>query len=71
MSTNLSFRSITHFRLLIKMQCKQAKIPYREELEIEIQDKTLTLVNIYAPNKDESSFFKMFMKNCLLLTVIS
>ena len=30
MSTNLSFRSVTHFRLRIKIQCKQAKIPYRE-----------------------------------------
>ena len=30
MSTNLSFRSITHFRLRIKIQCEQAKIPYRE-----------------------------------------
>ena len=30
MSTNLSFRSITHFRLRIQIQCKQAKIPYRE-----------------------------------------
>ena len=30
MSTNLSFRSVTHFRLCIKIQCKQAKIPYRE-----------------------------------------
>ena len=29
-STNLSFRSVTHFRLRIKIQCKQAKIPYRE-----------------------------------------
>ena len=30
MSTNLSFRSITHFRLPIEIQCKQGKIPYRE-----------------------------------------
>ena len=30
MSKNLSFRSVTHFRLCIKIQCKQAKIPYRE-----------------------------------------
>ena len=29
-STNLSFRSVTHFRLCIKIQCKQAKIQYRE-----------------------------------------
>ena len=29
-STDLSFQSITHFRFLIKIQCKQGKIPYRE-----------------------------------------
>ena len=26
--------------------------------DIKIQDKTLTLVNIYAPNKDEPTFFQ-------------
>ena len=26
--------------------------------DIEIQDKTLTLLNIYAPNKDEPTFFQ-------------
>ena len=30
MSTDLSFRSIKHFRLLIIIHCKQGKIPYRE-----------------------------------------
>ena len=39
--------------------------------DIEIQDKTLTLVNIYALTRMNLLFFKMFVKNCLLLTVIS
>ena len=39
--------------------------------DIKVQDNTLTLVNMYAPNKDKPTFFKMFVKNCLLLTVIS
>ena len=33
--------------------------------DIEIQDKTLTLVNIYAPNKDEPTFFQNVCKKFL------
>ena len=37
MSRNLSFRSITHFRFRIKIQCKQAKIPYCEVWKLKVR----------------------------------